>query len=221
MKPNKKAVVFDLDGTVLDTIADIAAAVNRALKAFGFAEKSVSQVQSYLGNGSLMLIKRAIENFDDEELCLSVRSRFREEYERDMCNLTKPYDGMVELMAELSRKGVKTAVVTNKDHHSAVSMINHYFGETVHITKGVVADGERKPNPQNTLSVLEELGVTVDESVFVGDGMADLMVSKACLMDFIPVSYGYTSAEKLKNESGREAVPTVEQLRNELLKHIG
>lgn len=218
MRPNKKAVIFDLDGTVLDTIADIAAAVNRALASFGFPERSVGEVESFLGNGSLMLIRRATGVFDNDEQVLSVRSRFRREYEKGMCDLTKPYEGMTELLAELSQRGVKTAVVTNKDHRNAVPMIKHYFGDTVHICKGVIADGERKPNPENTLSVLGSFGVTVEEAVFVGDGMADLQVSKACEMDFIPVSYGYTSAEKLKSESGREAVASVAELRAELLE---
>lgn len=217
MRLNKRAVIFDLDGTVLDTIADIAAAVNRALVAFGFPERSVGEVQGFLGNGSLMLIRRATGVFDNDGLVLSVRTRFREEYEKDMCSLTKPYEGMTELLTELSAMGVKTAVVTNKDHRNAVPMIKHYFGEAVNITKGVTADGERKPNPENTLAVLNDLGVTVDEAVFVGDGMADLQVSRACNMDFIPVSYGYTSAERLFSESGRAAVSSVAELRAELL----
>ena len=100
MKPNKKAVVFDLDGTVLDTIADIAAAVNRALAAFGFPERTVDETRGFLGNGSLMLIKRATGVFDNEELCLKVRARFREEYEKGMCDLTKPYEGICGLLSQ-------------------------------------------------------------------------------------------------------------------------
>lgn len=221
MKPNKKAVLFDLDGTVLDTISDLAAAVNRAAKAFGFSERSVSQVQSYLGNGSLMLIKRAIGVFDDEALCLDVRARFREEYESDMYSLTKPYEGMVELMAELSQKGIRTAVVTNKDHRCAEPMIKRYFGDSVHITRGVTADGERKPNPETVLAVLSQLGVTPEETVFAGDGPADMEVSANAGIDFVPVGYGYTSPEWLEKESGITPASDVSDLRRMLFEACG
>lgn len=221
MKPNKKAVLFDLDGTVLDTISDIAAAVNRALAAFGFPQRTVDEVQSFLGNGSLMLIRRATGVFDNDEVVLSVRSRFREEYEKGMCDLTKPYEGITELMAELSDRGIKTAVVTNKDHRNALPMIEHYFGKTVHICKGVTADGERKPNPETTLAVLSQLGVTADEAVFVGDGMADLQVSANAGVDFLPVGYGYTPAEKLFSECGKNPVPHVSALKRELFAYCG
>ena len=221
MKPNKKAVVFDLDGTVLDTIADIAAAVNRALAAFGFKERTVKEVQSFLGNGSLMLIKRATGVFDNEDLCLTVRARFREEYEKDMCNLTKPYDGMCGLLSELCKKGIKVAVVTNKDHKCACPMIEHYFGDTVHICKGVGTDTERKPNPENTLWVLSQLGVAPDDAVFVGDGMADLQVSNNAGVDFLPVGYGYTSPEKLFSECGTAPAMDVPALARALWEYCG
>lgn len=221
MKPNKKAVVFDLDGTILDTIADIAAAVNRSLFAFGFPERTVKEVQGFLGNGSLMLIKRATGVFDNEPLCLEVRARFRDEYQKDMCNLTSPYEGMCGLLSTLSEKGIKVAVVTNKDHKCAQPMIKHYFGDSVHICKGVGADNERKPNPENTLWTLEQLGVTADEAVFVGDGMADLQVSQNAKIDFVPVGYGYTSPEKLFSESGINPAMDVSALARTLFDCCG
>ncbi len=221
MKPNKKAVVFDLDGTVLDTIADIAAAVNRALVAFGFPERTVDETRGFLGNGSLMLIKRATNVFDNEELCLKVRARFREEYEKGMCDLTRPYEGMCGLLSELSEKGIKVAVVTNKDHRCAEPMIKHYFGDSVHICKGVVADNQRKPNPENTLKTLAQFGVTPDEAVFVGDGMADLQVSQNAEIDFVPVGYGYTSSEKLFSECGINPAVDVPALAKVLSEYCG
>lgn len=216
----KKAVLFDLDGTVLDTISDIASAVNRALNAFGYPERTVAEVQSFLGNGSFMLIKRAIGADVDDDVCMSVRARFREEYEKDMCNLTVPYEGMCELLSSLCDLGIKTAVVTNKDDKCAVPMIKHYFGDNVHICRGVRADTERKPNPDNTLSVLREFGVTPEEALFIGDGMADLNVSKNCKIDFIPVGYGYTQPEKLFSECGKHPAMDVSSLRREIFRYF-
>ena len=217
---NKSAVVFDLDGTILDTIGDIAAAVNRAITAFGFKERTVAEVQSFLGNGSLVLIQRAIES-EKPELCTTIRARFRKEYEHDMYSNTRAYCGIPELLSELKASGVKVIVVTNKDDRCAKPMIERYFGNSVDICRGVVADAERKPNPAVTLSVLSELGIDPSNAVFVGDGMADLRVSKNAGIDFVPVGYGYTSPEKLFSECGITPCANVQALRERLLEYIG
>lgn len=216
----KKAVLFDLDGTVLDTIADIAAAVNRALSAYGFPPKTVSQITGYLGNGSLMLMRRATDFNADDDLCLLIRKRFSEEYVNDMYSNTVPYEGIKELFADLSAKGAKIAVITNKDHRCAEPMIKHYFGDAVDVTRGVTADNDRKPNPEKTLNLLAEWGLTPEEALFVGDGMADLEVSKNSGIDFVPVGYGYTSSEILFAKSGRMVMADVESLRRELLRYF-
>lgn len=216
-KQNKKAVIFDLDGTVIDTIRDIAGAVNRAANAFGFPSHSVSEVTSFLGNGSLVLMRRVTNVFDNDALCLEVRERFREEYEAHMYDLTAPYDGIAELLSALREKGAKIAVITNKDDHCAVPMIERFFGGLVDVCRGVRADNDRKPNPSVTLSVLESLGVTPDEALFVGDGMADVNVAKNCGIELVPVGYGYTSREKLLAETGIEPAMTVAELSERLL----
>ena len=223
-KTNKKVVIFDLDGTILDTMGDIAAAVNYALAFYGYPERSVKEVQSFIGNGSLMLIRRALskgsnDEFSDEFL-REVRSRFRDEYATHMYDTTYPYEGITELIDELNGKGICCAVITNKDDRSAVPMIKRYFGNRFRLVRGVRADSERKPSPDLTLSVLKELGFTPDEAVFVGDGMADLNVSKNCNIDFIPVGYGYTDPERLYAESKKQPVSDVASLRSELLAYL-
>lgn len=214
---NKKIVLFDLDGTVLDTIADLAAAVNRALEFYGFPQRTVSEVQSFLGNGSLMLIRRSLPDGGDDAFCKEVRARFRAEYEKNMLELTKPYDGVGELIDRLNEKGVVSAVITNKDDRCAVPMIKHYFGDRFAAVRGVRSDNDRKPNPGVTLNLLSELGFSPDEAVFVGDGTADLNVAKNAGIDFIPVGYGYTSPEKLFAECGIEPVGSVEELHKKLI----
>lgn len=216
----KKAVIFDLDGTILDTIKDIAAAVNRALVHFGHPKRTVAEVQSYLGNGSLMLIKRALPEERDDEYCIQVRARFRREYDSDMYSNTVPYEGIAELLKELKDKGVKTAVVTNKDHKNACPMIEHYFGDLFDVCAGVTGDGDRKPNPEKTLSVLKEWGITPEEALFVGDGRPDYQVSVNSGIDFVPVGYGYTSSETLFSLCGKEASADVDALRRELLQYF-
>ncbi len=217
---SKKVVIFDLDGTILDTIGDITAAVNRALDFYGYGARTVEEITSFLGNGSLMLIRRALPGGGSDEFCIEVRTRFRAEYEAHMYDLTAPYEGAVELLRELASMGIKTAVVTNKDDRAAVPMIKHYFGDTVSICRGVRADTDRKPSPDITLSVLESFGCTPEEALFIGDGMADLTVAKKCGIDYIPVGYGYTSGERLFNECGITPVNSVSDLRDEIMRQI-
>lgn len=220
----KKAVVFDLDGTILDTIGDIAAAVNYVLEAYGLPVRTVDEVKSFIGNGSLMLIRRALsdENAEryDDGFVKEVRARFREEYQKHMLDATYAYEGISELVDELNEKGIVSAVVTNKDDRSAVPMIEHYFGKRFALVRGVRADNERKPNPFLTLSVLKDIGVSPEEAIFVGDGMADLKVSENCGMDFIPIGYGYTDPKRLYAECKKVPVNDVASLRDAILKQL-
>lgn len=222
---NKKIVIFDLDGTILDTIGDLASAVNKAIIHYGFEKRTVDEVKGFIGNGSLMLIRRAIgdenaERFSDEYV-KEIRARFRLAYLDCKFDTTRPYEGIIELFDELEAKGITVAVVTNKDANAASEMLDHYFGARIKAVRAVSADGERKPNPKLTLELLAEFGFSPDDAIFVGDGMADLQVSKNANIDFVPVGYGYTSPERLLAESGKAAAENVDALAetiNELIK---
>lgn len=216
----KKAIIFDLDGTVIDTIGDIAAAVNRALEAFGYPKRTVAEIQSFLGNGSLMLIKRTLATDADDDFCREVRARFRAEYESDMYSLSRAYEGIAELLDKLNELGIASAVVTNKDDKCAVPMIKHYFGDRFACVRGVKNDTDRKPNPELTLSVLDSLGCSPEEALFVGDGMADLEVSENAGIDFIPVGYGYTAPSRLFERCGKEPAPDVATLESKILGYL-
>lgn len=217
---NKKLVIFDLDGTIIDTIRDIAAAVNRASAEYGGPARTVAEIQSFLGNGSLVLMRRVLGEDASDELCQAVRESFRKEYRNDMYSNTVPYEGIKELMAELKSRGAIIAVVTNKDHFCAVPMIEYYFGDLVQEVRGVTGDTDRKPNPENILLLLKKLGISAEEALIVGDGMADLNVSKNAEIEFVPVGYGYTKGEKLFANCGIEPCQTVAQLREKLISYF-
>ncbi len=216
MKSNKKIVIFDLDGTILDTICDIAAAVNCALSLYGNPQRSVEEVKSFLGNGSLMLIRRALQNGGDDEFCKEVRTHFRAEYEKRMLEQTVPYDGIAEIVDRLNEKGIISVVLTNKDDKNAVPMIKHYFGDRFALVRGVRADNERKPSPDVALSIIADFGFTPDEALIVGDGMADMQLAKNANIDFLPVGYGYTAPSRLYNECGIAPVLSAEALKTAL-----
>ncbi len=217
-KSAKKIVLFDLDGTIIDTIGDIAAAINRALASYGFPPRTVSEVQSFLGNGSLVLMRRALPEGGSDEFCREVRELFRKEYEKGMYDLTAPYEGIAELVKELNERGIVTAVITNKDDRAAVPMVRHYFGDIFSYVRGVRTDFDRKPSPEVTLSIIKDFGFTPDQAVLVGDGMPDLNVSKNANIDFIPVGYGYTKSEALFEGCGVMPVKSVAELREKLLE---
>lgn len=218
MKSNKKIIIFDLDGTILDTIGDITTAVNYALDVYGDPPRSVDEVKSFLGNGSLVLMRRALKNGGDDELCKEVRTHFRAEYERCMLDKTKAYDGIAELVDWLNERGVVSVVLTNKDDKNAVPMIKHYFGDRFAFVRGVRTDTDRKPNPKVALSILEKFGFSPDEALVIGDGMADLDLAKNAGIDFLPIGYGYTDPSRLLEECGIRPVADVESLRRELQK---
>lgn len=218
MKSNKKIIIFDLDGTILDTIGDITAAVNYALDVYGDPPRSVDEVKSFLGNGSLVLMRRSLKNGGDDELCKEVRTHFRAEYERCMLDKTKAYDGIAELVDWLNERGVVSVVLTNKDDKNAVPMIKHYFGDRFAFVRGVRTDTDRKPNPEVALSILEKFGFSPDEALVIGDGMADLDLAKNAGIDFLPIGYGYTDPSRLLEECGIRPVTDVESLRRELQK---
>lgn len=218
MKSNKKIIIFDLDGTILDTIGDITTAVNYALDVYGDPPRSVDEVKSFLGNGSLVLMRRALKNGGDDELCKEVRTHFRAEYERCMLDKTKAYDGIAELVDWLNERGVVSVVLTNKDDKNAVPMIKHYFGDRFAFVRGVRTDTDRKPNPEVALSILEKFGFSPDEALVIGDGMADLNLAKNAGIDFLPIGYGYTDPNRLLEECGILPVADVESLRRELQK---
>ena len=217
---NKKLIIFDLDGTILDTIADIAAAVNSALDALGFPNRTVAEIQSFLGNGSLMLMRRSLPSGADDELCNKLRVLFRAEHEKKLCETTAAYKGIPELIDELITLGAVCAVISNKDDRATVPMVMRYFGERFAYIRGVRGDTDRKPNPEVTLSVISELGFTREQTLFVGDGVADFEVSKNAEIEFVPVGYGYTDKNKLFGLCGKEPSQTVSALRSELIKYF-
>ncbi len=216
MPLTKRAVVFDLDGTVLDTIRDLAVSLNRALDAFGYETHSVDTVRSYVGNGFRMLVRRALPEGCDDGVIDAVCARFKEEYSSHLVEFTEPYEGMPELIAELSESGISVAVVTNKDDSCAGPIIRHFFGDSVAICRGVRVDSDRKPSPTVTLSVLSELGVAPSDAFFVGDGIADFETAKNCGIEFIPLGYGFTQPEVLSGLCGKRCIMTVSNLREEL-----
>ena len=207
-----KAVIFDLDGTLLDTLCDLYISVNYALSRFGYPEKTIDQVRAYVGNGIGKLIERAlpsgIENPDYEK----VLAVFKEHYGANCENNTSPYPGIDELLANLTSAGIKSAVVSNKADFAVKSLCRRFFpsleGRAIGEREGV----RRKPAPDSVYAAMELLGVSAEESVYVGDSEVDVATAKNAGIDLIAVSWGFRERVELLSCGAQTVVDTAEAL---------
>ena len=195
---NFNTIVFDLDGTLTDTLDDLRSSVNFALSQFGFPERSRDEIRSFVGNGVRRLIYRSVpENTDTAtaEKCLEV---FREHYKANSCVETKPYDGIADLLETLKKRGIKTAVVTNKMHEAAADIVEYFFGGLIDITIGQSEKIAPKPAPDSVFLALEKLGVSKEDAIYVGDSEVDCMTAHNAGIPCIGVTWGFRDREVLE-----------------------
>lgn len=195
-----KAVIFDLDGTLLNTLDDLSASVNHALSAFGFPERTVSEVRSFIGNGVVKLMERSVPAGIDGETFEKCFAAFRGHYLAHMYDTTEPYSGIIELLDELEKRGIKTSVVSNKLHAGVTGLCSDFFGGRLTAAFGVSDESERKPAPANVFKALGFMGVQKRDAVYVGDSEVDVQTAKNAGIDCIGVTWGYRDeSELLKN----------------------
>ena len=185
----KKAVIFDLDGTLLNTLDDLADSTNYALSRFGYPTRTIEEVRQFVGNGVAKLIERAIpegKNNPNFEKCLAI---FKENYAQNMYNKTAPYNGIIEMLSNLKSKGIKIAVVSNKFDLAVKELCKKYFEGFIDFAAGEnEAQGiKKKPAPDTVISVLNEFNFASEDAVYVGDSDVDIMTAKNSKMplDFI------------------------------------
>ena len=197
---NKKAVIFDLDGTLADTIDAIAEAVNMTLEYFGYPIKTTDEVRAAVGNGARMIIRRTVpaELYDDEETVTRVLKKYDEMYALTYSHTDKMYDGMREALIALHSSGKKIAVFSNKQDAYVKGLSEIYFSDgTISMALGQT-DLPVKPDVAGLKLIMNKLGVTADECVFVGDSGVDLATAKNGGMDCICVSWGFVGREGLE-----------------------
>lgn len=199
----KKAVIFDLDGTLLNTLDDLADSTNYALSKFGYPTRTIDEVRQFVGNGVAKLIERAIpegKNNPNFEKCLAI---FKENYAQNMYNKTAPYNGIIEMLSNLKSKGIKIAVVSNKFDLAVKELCKKYFEGFIDFAAGEnEAQGIRKkPAPDTVISVLNEFNFASEDAVYVGDSDVDIMTAKNSKMPCISVTWGFRD-EKFLLENG-------------------
>ncbi len=199
----KKAVIFDLDGTLLNTLDDLADSTNYALSKFGYPTRTIEEVRQFVGNGVAKLIERAIpegKNNPNFEKCLAI---FKENYAQNMYNKTAPYNGIIEMLSNLKSKGIKIAVVSNKFDLAVKELCKKYFEGFIDFAAGEnEAQGiKKKPAPDTVISVLNEFNFAPEDAVYVGDSDVDIMTAKNSKMSCISVTWGFRD-EKFLLENG-------------------
>ncbi len=195
---NLKAVLFDLDGTLTDTLGDLTISVNHALEKCGFPARSAEEVRSFVGNGVRKLIYRSVPADTPEAVAENCLDIFKEYYKNNSLVETKPYDGVVELLAELKNRGVKVAVVTNKMHTAAVDIVDHFFGNLVDFTVGQIDGVAQKPQPDGIYLALEKLCVSRQSAVYAGDSEVDCITARNAGIPCIGVTWGFRDRDVLE-----------------------
>lgn len=186
-----KAVIFDLDGTLLNTLGDLHAAVNHALRSFSFPERSIDEVRNFIGNGVVKLMERSTPENTDKKTNSDCLDIFRAYYLMHMQDMTAPYEGVCELIETLREKGIKTAVVSNKLHQAVYELCLDFFPGLIDEAIGVSNECERKPSPVNVYKALEKLGVSADECIYIGDSEIDVQTAHNAGIKCIGVTWGY------------------------------
>ena len=201
-----KAVLFDLDGTLINTLDDLTDVMNTTLAEFGGSAMTPQQCRPLLGVGLRYWVENALPK-DKHEFIEPLMTKFRALYNDNCLNKSAPYDGIMELTDKLAELGLKQAVVTNKNEDVSLVMIKKVFGEEKFpIIRGAVNGIGCKPDPQIVFDVLDEFGVKPEETLFVGDGEADLDVAKNSGATSVWVSWGFRNPDELE---GRKPDHTV------------
>ncbi len=213
-----KLVVFDLDGTILNTLEDLADSTNYALRENGLPERSIEQVRCFVGNGIRKLMERAVPEGTEEAVIRCVHESFTAHYKVHCADKTKAYDGVLELLRALRDAGCMTAVVSNKADYGVQTLCQDYFPGLFDFAVGEREGIRRKPNPDSVNEVLEKLKVRREDAVYIGDSDVDIQTAKNAGLDCISVTWGFRGREFLLQHGAVKFAETPEEIYGEILK---
>ena len=190
--------IFDLDGTLLNTLDDLAASVNYALRTHGMPERTLDEVRSFVGNGVRLLMERAIPEGSANPRFEETFATFRAYYMEHSLDKTRPYDGIPEMIHALKQRGCRLAVVSNKFYAATQELIRHFFPEiTVAIGEHEAEGIRKKPAPDTVFEALRQLGVGKEKAVYVGDSDVDLQTARNSGLPCISVLWGFRNRDFL------------------------
>lgn len=212
IRMNCRLVIFDMDGTVLDTLEDLTDATNYALSLKGFRTRTVDEIRAVVGNGVVNQIRKSLPPDADEGTVSEVVSVYKEYYTSHMNVKTRPYAGIVELLKRLRERNIQIGVSSNKFDPAAKGLSREYFGSLVDFTEGESPETPKKPDPTGTLKILRLAGAKKEETLYVGDSPTDVQTAKNAGLAMIAVTWGFRTREQLAEAGARNFIDRPDEL---------
>jgi len=198
MSNKYKLAIFDLDGTLLDSLADLHASVNVILEKHNQKKRSIEEIRQFVGNGSLKLIERAVEENTTREEIDCIHNEYKTYYDKHCNDLTKAYDGIIDVLKVLKKRGVILAVLSNKPDFTVKKLNEIYFEGLFEIARGALPEIPVKPAPDSVLKILDELNIKNEDAVYIGDSEVDVKTAKNAKLDEIAVTWGFRHKDFLE-----------------------
>lgn len=206
--------IFDMDGTILNTLEDLADSVNYALSCSNYPTRTLDEVRNFVGNGIRKLMERAVPSGTSPEELEQVYADFTAYYPKHCYDKTKPYSGMIETIQNLRKQGIKTAVVSNKADYAVQILCKQYFDGLFDYAVGEQTGVQRKPAPDSVNIVLDKLKITQNNAVYIGDSDVDIDTARNAEMDCISVDWGFRDPSFLQEHGAKIMVSSPEELLN-------
>lgn len=203
-----------MDGTILDTLEDLKTCTNYALNLHHMPLRTLDEIRNFVGNGIRRLLELAVEPGTPSNVIDDIQKDFRKYYELHCTDETKPYDGVIDLIKELKRRGYKTAVVSNKVHAAVLDLCVQYFPDLFDLAIGERPEIAKKPAPDMVNLALEHFQISKNKAVYIGDSDVDVATAKNSGLDMIAVDWGFRSRECLKNQGAKIIVSKAEEILN-------
>ena len=212
----KKLIIFDLDGTLLNTVADLSCATNFALSALGYPTHTEATIQGFVGNGVSKLLERALPEEERSEANVArLRDIFTKYYDEHNADLSTPYRGILEVLSYFQKCGITLAVASNKYQSATEKLVSHYFAD-IHFScvLGHRNDKPVKPDPQIVNEIIEHLNVSRESVLYVGDSGVDLQTAHNAHVDAIGVSWGFRPRTELESYPHLAIIDKAEELKD-------
>lgn len=217
MEKTYSAIIFDLDGTLLDTLEDLQKSVNTAMKVCGFPEHSLEEIRNFVGNGLQRLMELSVPNGKENPQFEKALQAFKEDYQIHCNDKTKAYHGVIPLLKKLKEHHIKMAIVSNKPDFGVKKLQEIYFKGLVEAAIGQRESLKRKPAPDMVLEALKELKTEKEKTIYIGDSEVDLATARNAGLSCISVAWGFRSKEFLEQQGATKIVLSVEELEKILL----
>lgn len=211
-----KTLIFDLDGTLLNTLLDLASSVNYAMRECGFNERTTDEIRRFIGNGVAVLIQRSVPDGTSEEEYKKALDIFKTHYKENSRNNTAPYDGICDLLRKLKEDGYNLAIVSNKVDFAVKDLRDEFFNGLIDVAIGDSDATRTKPEPDMVYKAIEELGVDKESCIYIGDTDVDIETARNSGMDCISVSWGF----RLRSELEEYGATMIADCAEDILKFV-